>query len=146
MIFVSWRVFADYATICMKTTPVTYATFWLIFLQQEPSILSIVRLFRDFCSLKRLRSISAMTFMIFSMVFVLAFPTLNSSMSGYAVSSEAFVADLDNSLIRFAEFDVVAYVIHDGWRINKTGQLLVPLGSYYSRDPNGRLGKITKVK
>ncbi|KAG7291861.1 hypothetical protein NEMBOFW57_001883 [Staphylotrichum longicolle] len=53
-------------------------------------------------------------------------------MTGYAVKTEAYVKDSPGetgNYIKFNEFDVVAYVIHDGWRIGKTGDYLVPYGS-----------------
>ncbi|EAQ83158.1 predicted protein [Chaetomium globosum CBS 148.51] len=61
----------------------------------------------------------------------MAFPTLASAMTGYVARTAAYVKDApgsDGNYILFNEFDVVAYVIHDAWRINKTGDLLVSYG------------------
>lgn len=133
MIYISWRVFADYVTACMETAPITYATFWIIFLEKEPSVFSIARLIRDFASPKRLRSMAAMIFILVTMAFVLAFPTLASSMTGYVVTTQAVVREPDGNLATFSNFNSVIYVIHDGWRINKTTDFILspwgPVGS-----------------
>jgi len=66
-----------------------------------------------------------MCFIVFTMIFILTFPTLASSMTGYSVTNVAFVQSSDNNLIRFSDFQAVAYVIHDGPRINLTPDFMV---------------------
>jgi hypothetical protein len=58
------------------------------------------------------------------MVFILAFPTLISAMSGYDSNVASRVLDRDNNLIPFNNYSRVFYVLHDGWRID-------PNSSYY---------------
>ncbi|KAI1453737.1 hypothetical protein F4805DRAFT_442369 [Annulohypoxylon moriforme] len=128
----SWHVFAQYITTSMDKSPVTYRTFWRIFIHKEPTLLSVVNLTRDFISYRRLNSVVAMVFMIISMIFILVFPTLASAMTGYVPVNEAFVLGESGNLIPFADFKAVAYVIHDGYRINLTTDAYItrPLNSY----------------
>ncbi|CAJ2504377.1 Uu.00g117710.m01.CDS01 [Anthostomella pinea] len=136
MAFLSWRAFADYLTTSMETSPVTYAAFFSLFLQQGPSILSTYRLARDFLSGRGLVSKVAMTFMVLNMLFVLGWPTFAGAMSGYATTSGAFVRDLNESYIPFSEFHQLAYIIHDGWRVGLDGdQPVGVLGEQSTEDP-----------
>ncbi|KAI1505009.1 hypothetical protein F5X99DRAFT_333900 [Biscogniauxia marginata] len=127
MAMIAWRVFADYVTTSMEVSPITYATFFIIFLHDSPSILSTVRLVRDFIFSRSLKSKVAMLFMISSMIFILGWPTFASAMTGYTSISKAYVLDISDSYIPFSEFQALSYVIHDGWRVNLTGEYLVPL-------------------
>ncbi|KAI6083072.1 hypothetical protein F4821DRAFT_245572 [Hypoxylon rubiginosum] len=132
----SWHVFSHYVTTSMDHSPVTYRTFWVVFLHQEPTFFSIWHLLRDFISFRRLSSIVAMVFMIMTMIFVLVFPTLASAMTGYTPVTKAFIQNDGERLIPFSDFKVLAYVIHDGYRINMTTDAYVtrPLDYYYD-DP-----------
>ncbi|KAK4042024.1 hypothetical protein C8A01DRAFT_44913 [Parachaetomium inaequale] len=50
-------------------------------------------------------------------------------MTGYTMKTDAYVKDTpgdDGNFIRFNQFEKVAYIIHDAWRIGLTGNLLVP--------------------
>lgn len=59
-----------------------------------------------------------MIFMIATMIFILAFPTMAGAMTGYTSVVKAYVPDItDANMIRFDGFDAVIYVIHDGRRI-----------------------------
>lgn len=55
------------------------------------------------------------------MLFILAFPTIVSAMSGYDSNVASYLPDRNDNLIRFDNFSRVLYVIHDGWRINQDG-------------------------
>ncbi|KAK3291978.1 uncharacterized protein B0H64DRAFT_420169 [Chaetomium fimeti] len=64
-----------------------------------------------------------------------------SAAAGYVAHSAAYIKDSpDGNYILLREFDIVTYVIHDAWRINMTGDLLVPYGPT-SRDPNTTAGR-----
>jgi hypothetical protein len=119
---VSWRVFAKYLTMCMDLQPVNYQLFRTIFLENEASLPSTYRTIRGFLWQRKLRSKTAMVFMVATMVFILAFPTLTSAMSGYDANVSPYIPDDNGSFLPFEEFNMVLYVIHDGWRINKTGE------------------------
>ncbi|KAH7160999.1 hypothetical protein EDB81DRAFT_783720 [Dactylonectria macrodidyma] len=123
--YYSWNAFSSYVWSSMDTGPVTYDTFFTVYLEDEASLRSTAKMIRDFSTRRGLRSKLAMTFIIITMVYVLAWPTLASAMTGYTSASEAFVIDNYQNLISFSSFTPVAYVIHDGWRLNLTGNHLV---------------------
>ncbi|OTB02088.1 hypothetical protein M426DRAFT_13927 [Hypoxylon sp. CI-4A] len=130
---ISWHVFSQYTATSMDKSPVTYRTFWIIFLQKEPSLLAIWQLIRDFTAYRRLNSTIAMVFMILTLAFVLIFPTFSSAMTGYTPVPKAFVENEVGSLIPFADFEFAHYVVHDGDRINLTRDAYItrPRSSYY---------------
>jgi hypothetical protein len=110
----------------MQTKPVTFNTFRTMFVHNEVSIYSISRLVRDFSRRRGLRAKTAMVFMISTLVFILAFPTLGSSMTGYSANVQSLVHDLDNdNYIPFKSFNYLFYVIHDGARIGRRNETAV---------------------
>ncbi|KAI1770824.1 hypothetical protein F4818DRAFT_222256 [Hypoxylon cercidicola] len=127
MAFLSWRAFADYVTTSMNTAPVTYSAFSIIYLQDEPSTVSMFRLIRVFLSGRGFNSRVVMLFMIGSMLFLLLWPTFASAMAGYTTINKAFVQDFNNNFVPFSEFRPIAYMIHDGWRVDLGGDYAVPL-------------------
>lgn len=129
--------FSIYVRGSMLTAAITYNTFWIIFMNDDASFMSTARIMRDFTTKRGLQSKTAMVFIVISMIYVLAFPTLASAMTGYTTNSAAFVADSQQNLLSFSSFAPVAYVIHDGWRVNLTGDYLVPF-----RKPDPSLGKL----
>ncbi|KAF6825230.1 hypothetical protein CMUS01_09902 [Colletotrichum musicola] len=123
--WISWSVFSDYVAASIQGSPVTYETFRTIFLQETPTLYSTWCLARDFVRSHGLRSRVVMVYVVCVAVFILAFPTLGSAMSGYQTNSGAFVRGYGGELIKYSDFDFVAYVIHDGWRVNLTGDFAV---------------------
>lgn len=117
----------------MESEPVTFDTFFTTHLEEAASITSTAKMMRDFSKRRRLRSKVAMAFIIVTMLFVLAWPTLASSMTGYAPAEEAFVLDLQQNLVPMNKINTVAYVVHDGWRVNLTGDHLVAYDERGSR-------------
>lgn len=107
----------------MEVQPVTFNTYRMIFLQNESLILGIPRLIRDFCRRRSLQSRFAMVFMVFTMLFVLVFPTLGGAMTGYSGNVMAYVLDWGGNYVPFNDFRIVAYTVHDGSRINHTDNL-----------------------
>lgn len=76
-----------------------------------------------------------MVFIVLTMAFVLAVPTLAGAMTGYAQNSEAFVADTNGNMYSITQLHATVYSIHDGWRVGFDGDHAVPWvasGSYYS--------------
>ncbi|KAF2121945.1 hypothetical protein BDV96DRAFT_562683 [Lophiotrema nucula] len=139
---ISWRIFSQYVAICMETSPVTFKTFRTMFLQEGPSVYSLYTTIRDFCVRLRLRSKTAMVFIITTMIFILAFPTMTSAMTAYSGNVQAFIPDDANNLVQFKGFERVLYIIHDGVRINQTDDFIVIdpereiRGNYYAaKDP-----------
>ena len=123
---ISWRVFARYLTESMEQTPVTYDTYRTIFLENNSLIIATFRMVRDFTFRLRLRSKFAMCFIVTTLLYVLAFPTLGSAMTGYSAAVEAYLPDKSGNLIPFADWKLAACIIHDGRRINKSDNFHVP--------------------
>jgi hypothetical protein len=121
----------------MHAGPVTYSSFFAIFLESEASVRSTYRITRDFTTRRALRSRLAMVCIVAVMVFVLLWPTLASAMTGYTPAIRPFVLDIENNLMSYMSFEPVAYVIHDGWRINQTGDHLVSFYKDEHADGNG---------
>ena len=59
-----------------------------------------------------------MVFIIATMIFVLIYPTFSSAMTGYASENEAFLLDRDANMIKIVDLKPLAYIIHDGSRLN----------------------------
>lgn len=125
--WVSWRVFAKFVSTSMEVKPVTYSTFRKIFIERESSLISLSNLTRDFYHRQRLRSKTAMLFIIFTMAYMIAFPTLASAMTGYTGKVGSFIPDKDRNLIPFTGFQLVLFVIHDGERIGLESNYIVTL-------------------
>ena len=66
-----------------------------------------------------------MVFMAATMVFIVAFPTLMSAMSGYDSNVASRIQDRDGNLISFRDFERPIYVVHDGSRVNLTDDYLI---------------------
>ncbi|USP75159.1 uncharacterized protein yc1106_02433 [Curvularia clavata] len=126
--YISWCVFANYVTTSMEVMPVTFRTYRTIFLQNGSLLVGIPRLIRDFCSRHALHSRFAMVFMVFTMAFSLAFPTLVSSLTGYKGNVGAFVKTAQGNYVPFSSFDYVSFVIHDGSRIDLGDDYIVGTG------------------
>jgi len=111
----------------MEIAPVTFRTFTTIFTASNPNGLGIFRLIRDFSTKRRLPSRIAMVFIVFSMAFILVFPTFASAMSGYQQNTKAFIRDdSTDQLVPFSSFRPVGFVIHDGDRVNLTKDYVLP--------------------
>ncbi|KAJ2990117.1 hypothetical protein NUW58_g3113 [Xylaria curta] len=137
---VSWRVFADCATVSLTTRPLSFTAFHTIFLDSEPSIFSAWNVTKSFISQKRLASKVVSAFIIFTMFFILAWPTLASAATGYVPITRAVVREqleggkTDPNLIAFSGFQHVAYIIHDFWRINTLNTSLIVYNTLYPCD------------
>lgn len=127
VVWASWRVFQDFVALSLLTHPVAYSTFFIVFIQKAPSLKAVYRTIRDLTSSNGLRSKLAMYFIVATMMFCLAFPTFATSMAGYTTANKAFVEQEDGGLTGFADVMPVAYIIHDGSRINQTDELIVSL-------------------
>lgn len=103
-------------------------------MQDSISVMGVAGVIRDFITRRRLKSIIAMVFMVVTMFFVLAWPTIASAMTGYDSNNVAFIKVRDGSLIRFSSFLPLLYTIHDGSRMDGlTDEYLVPCCTETSR-------------
>lgn len=129
MAVISWKVYRHYVSASMQSAPVTYQTFRCVFINGDANVATPYRLAKDFIKRRRLISTTAMVFIVASTLFVLVFPTLAGSMTGYIGVMMSFVKDDNGKLIPFAKFDYVAYIIHDGQRLNLTADYVVTYGN-----------------
>ncbi|GAW22628.1 hypothetical protein ANO14919_121700 [Xylariales sp. No.14919] len=141
---VSWRLFADCATVSLVTQPLSFAAFRTIFLESEPSIFSTWTIAKSFIFQKRVASKFTSGFIIFDMVFILAWPTLISAATGYVPITWPVIREQGSeenpNLIAFSRFRPIAYIIHDFWRINGLNTSLItcddfPQECVYYEDP-----------
>ncbi|KAK0721579.1 hypothetical protein B0T26DRAFT_644373 [Lasiosphaeria miniovina] len=130
MAYFSWKVFADYVTTSMAASPTTYSTYWIIYLCQEPSVASCLRLMRDFWRRRVLKSKPAMAFILLEIAYLLSFPTLVGAMTGYTTANQSFVTGVDSSLIPFSDFSEIQFIIYDGSRIGLLDNYMV---TYFRR-------------
>ena len=114
---ISWNIITRYISTCMEATPISYQLYRTFFLDDAPSLFSTYRTIRSFLKQRRLRSWLAMLFIAFTMIFILAFPTITSALSGYDSNISAFVLDRNDNLIPLRKFARAAYMIHDGGRL-----------------------------
>lgn len=138
LVVFSWRAFSLHIKASLEEGPdtrtVSYHTYWTIFMQDSISIIGVTGVIRDFLARRRLRSIAAMVFMTVTMLFVLAWPTVASAMTGYDSNNVAFIKIRDGSLIPFSSFIPLLYIIHDGSRIDGLkDEYLVPCCSETSK-------------
>ncbi|KAF4996555.1 hypothetical protein FGRMN_4439 [Fusarium graminum] len=117
MAWASWRVFAEYLQVSIATKPATFNTVWLLRFQKDASAYSTLRLMLNFWK-RGLESKTAMCFIIFAALFILAFPTVAGSMTGYTPYNEPYITSTKNRLTRLSDVHPLAYLIHDGERID----------------------------
>lgn len=127
MAYYSWKAFSAFVRVSMETEPVTFDTFFTTHLEVAASLKSTAKMIRDFSTRKGLRSRVAMVYIIATMIFILAWPTLASAMTGYTSAESAFLLDQDENLMSMSGVHPLAYVIHDGERIDGLdGEYLIP--------------------
>jgi hypothetical protein len=113
----------------MVDKPATYRVFWIVFLHQEPSIISIAQLLREAFRGCGIGSRAMTTLITLVMAYILAFPTLAGAMTGYTPVVGGFVEYYEGNFIPLESFQLLAYVIHDGARINLTTDYAVPFNN-----------------
>ncbi|KAK3985250.1 hypothetical protein QBC44DRAFT_251050, partial [Cladorrhinum sp. PSN332] len=91
--YISWRVFADFMAASIERTPVTYRTFWRVYLEQESSLWAIGTLLVDRTFYRALRHKIVVAFTVFSLILILVFPTAASAMTGYVTHTKPFIRD-----------------------------------------------------
>ncbi|KAK4225139.1 hypothetical protein QBC38DRAFT_531377 [Podospora fimiseda] len=131
--YLSWIALSNFIAISIQKSPISYTTFWSTFLHRESTLLNVYRLITDRSFYRALRSKIAIGFAVISLIFVLSFPTLADSMTGYVPATTPYVQEKssENLLVPFSLFDEVAFIIHDGWRVNGTGNDIIPRDSWY---------------
>ncbi|QPC69020.1 hypothetical protein HYE67_011251 [Fusarium culmorum] len=133
MSLIAWRVFTEYLEVSIATRPATYTTVWLLRFHQDTSVMSSLRLFMQFFR-RGLASKTATWMMATTLSFILAFPTIAGSMTGYTTFNNAYIGSSDERLFPYQDVKPVAYVIHDGSRVpGFTDDYIVPWRSNTQR-------------
>ncbi|KAK4225069.1 hypothetical protein QBC38DRAFT_501674 [Podospora fimiseda] len=91
--YISWRVFADFMATSITTTPVTYATFWKVYLERDSSLWAIGTLLSERSFYQSLRHKIVVAFTVFSLILTLVFPTAASAMTGYVTRTTPYIRD-----------------------------------------------------
>lgn len=116
LVFIAYAVFTKSLMRFMENSPVSYGTFEALTFQTT-SISSVFRLLRDFYTNATIRAKVAVFWIVLASLWVAAFPTFASAMSGYSPNIGEYITDHDQSLILWRDFQSIFYIIHDGWRI-----------------------------
>jgi hypothetical protein len=116
LLYVAFKVFTMTLSRTMETAPVSYGTFESMAFT-SPTFVSPFILIRDFMTNRGLRARMAVIWTIFASFFVLAFPTLNDTVSGYSTNTEAFLKDNSGILVPWSNYSEVQFVINDGERV-----------------------------
>ncbi|CAG9945436.1 unnamed protein product [Clonostachys rosea f. rosea IK726] len=122
----STRIWIEYLSVSIATKPASYTTVWLLRFYTEPSTISTLRLARQFFLGRGLASAFKMWFLVIAALFVVAFPTLMSSLAGYTTANQAWVDLGERGLDSYSQAFPLAFIIHDGKRVGLPENQHVP--------------------
>lgn len=127
LIAIAYRVFTNALTRLMEDSAVSYRTFTSLTFETA-TVATIFGLARDFSTNATSRAKLSIFWIILSSIWIAAFPTYTSAMTGYASNVGEYITDRNKALIPYNDVQLLDYIIHDGWRIGLGGKHLV-LGS-----------------
>lgn len=107
----------------MESTPISYGTYKTVFLGDVISLGGFTGLVREFLVFRRLPSTVGMIWMIASAIFLVAFPTLVSAMSGYNSNNKPFILDAGNNYMDYEKLFLIDYVVYNSSRLNLNAML-----------------------
>lgn len=116
LLYIAFKVFTMALSRTMETEPVSYGTFESMAFT-SPTFVSPFILIRDFVTNRGLRARVAVAWTIIASFYVLAFPTLNDTISGYSTNMQAFLKDNSGILVPWSNYTEVQFVINDGERV-----------------------------
>lgn len=118
-------VFSQVLLYLMETRPVSYPLFAKIALDPASiwSLRSMVR--RSPCRARKSSTSIFMFCMVLATIYVVAFPTMMGSMTGYVTSWDAYLNTTQGEYLPFDQFQQAEYLVTDGDRINRTKDLIV---------------------
>jgi len=131
----SYIIFSKCLLRIMERESVSYGTFEVIGFQTA-SASTIFKLTRDYLTNHGFRARLAVACIVISSIYVVAFPTLVSAMTGYSANSQAFVKDKSGALAPWSKYQAVQYIVHDAWRVGLTGQYLLTDTDEHNSDDN----------
>jgi len=97
----------------MEVLPISYGTYRTMFIREGLSFTALVNLIYEFWSYRPLSSVLAMVWIVLCASFIIAFPTLESAMTGYSSNGQAFILDNSGNYLKFTDLYLIDYVIHD---------------------------------
>ena len=118
LLWIAYQVFTKALARNMEedVSGVSYGTFEaLVF--ASPTFESSWILLRNFLTNRGWRARLAIAWVIIGSIYVLAFPTLVSAMSGYSTNVKAYMQNSEGNLIPWSEYREVQFLIHDAYRI-----------------------------
>jgi len=115
--YVAYRVFTKSLGRAMEGSQVSYHTF-AAFAFEPGSTAGVFMLAKDFASNRSLRSKMIVSWVLAATLYIVAFPTLSSAMTGYTSVSEAYLEDNSSNLVRWKLFVSVYATIVDADRID----------------------------
>lgn len=123
----------------MEHQAIPIRTFEAITLQ-DSTLLAFYKQLRNFFSIRSWRHQLRILWIILSTLFVVAFPTLVSAMTGYAPVTEAFLKDRDGQLVPLMSYRSVIYIVHDADRVDLKSPLIL---TNIPEDPSTRSKWVT---
>lgn len=120
----SYVIFSKSLLRIMERKSVSYGTFEVLGFQTA-SATTIFKLMRDYLTNHGVRAKLSILWIILSSIYVVAFPTLASAMTGYSANSHAYVRDYSGALSLWSTYKQVQYIVNDGWRVGLTGRYIL---------------------
>ena len=108
----------------MEQVSVPIGTFEAITLQ-DSTFTAIYKQLRDILSIRSWRNQLRILWVILSTLFIVAFPSLASAMTGYAPVTSAFVQAPDGQLVPFTSCLPIRYIVHDADRLGLDKPLIL---------------------
>lgn len=115
--YVAYRVFTISLGRAMEGSQVSYHTF-AAFAFETGTTTGVFMLAKDFASNRSLRSKMIVSWVLAATLYIVAFPTLASAMTGYTNVMEAYLEDKSQNFVRWELFSVVDWIIVDADRID----------------------------
>ncbi len=108
----------------MEHQAIPIGTFEAITLQ-DSIFLAFHKQLRNFSFRRSWRHQLRISLIVLSTLFIVAFPTLVSAMTGYAPVTETYVTGADGQLILLTSYRSVRYIVHDADRVELKSPLVL---------------------
>lgn len=122
--YITFKITTQALTRAMEKTPVSYNTFEALAFV-PPSLQQTISLLRDMITNRGIQGRLIMLWIVFSSLFVLAFPSLVSAMSGYNTNTASYLVDTSGEYIPWTNLQIVQFTINDGNRLGSSGPIYV---------------------
>ncbi len=121
---IAYKVTTKSLTMSMEHQAIPMKTFEAITLQ-DSTLLAFYKQSRNFFSITSWRHQLRILWIILSTLFIVAFPTLVSAMTGYAPVTDAFLKGEDGQLVPMMHYRSVIYIVHDADRVDLKSPLIL---------------------